>query len=100
MKKKKTDMGNEYIQVKDICNNSYSVRESVDAGKICICRDFSDAVEIQIKLNRKKSLELAMILAYFGNTGRLPEVYRGKLCEVFTGRSVEAIVPLTKGKKK
>ena len=92
-------MGNEYIQIKDVCGNKYSVRESVDDGKINICRDFSDAVEIEIKLTRKKALELAMILAYFGNTGKLPEVYRGKLCEKFTGRGVEAIVPLIKVKK-
>lgn len=76
MKRRKTDMGNDYIQAKDSDRDNYSVISSV-AQKEKIYLGCDSPGTKRIFLSRKKALELSKVLAYFGNTGKLPRIYRG-----------------------
>lgn len=83
MKKRKTELGTEYIQIIDSNNIKYSIVKGIKynhSDKITVGANLTtDTIErvSSLLLSRKKALELSKILAYFGNTGELPRIYRG-----------------------
>lgn len=81
MRKKITDAGSEYIHTKDSDSTPYTMfKSTINKNKFCLCTGLS------LLLSRKKALELSKILAYFGNTGELPEVNRGYLSMTMANR--------------
>lgn len=82
MRKRKSDMGTEYIQNKDSNEQRYRMFKSV-VYKDKICLETPEP----LLFSRKKALELSKILAYFGNTGKLPQIYRGCISMTETERN-------------